>query len=166
MRSKFEDMLTEDERKMVRHWTIGATVFYGVVLLGMVGLIAVNAPSGGSSDQVATYYDLDGFSPTTVGQGQSEEKSTSGVNISEINASADTPKADPETDKFVVEMFNSPTTYSAAAPSRAQAPAASARVPVPEVDELEPDAAATAEAPVAPSPTPESGPQQTAQSRK
>jgi hypothetical protein len=62
MNTKLEDMLTEDERKMVKRWTIGVAAFYCVVLLGMMGLIAVGVTSDNTGNQAAVYSDLDGFS--------------------------------------------------------------------------------------------------------
>ena len=64
MKTPFESMMTEDKQKLVKRWTIGAAVFYGLIVVATVGLVAMGINSSGgraNSEESVTKSDLDGY---------------------------------------------------------------------------------------------------------
>jgi hypothetical protein len=121
MHTKHEDVLTEDVRKMVKRWTIGAAGFYGLVIVAMVALIAAGIHMSGDDRNVASHGD-DGLTVATDTARVSAPKlagTTNGLNIAEISAAAPTVQSIPEVDEMLVDQFNSPTTYSGTTPAQA-----------------------------------------------
>jgi hypothetical protein len=114
MKSSFESMMTDDKRKLVKRWTIGAFVFYGFIVAATVALITIGINSSGglaNSEESVTSSDLDGYAvPVTRSSRLSQAVPSGGAEIT--------------------------TGYNRAAPAEHVKPPRAAARPIPEVDEM------------------------------
>jgi hypothetical protein len=112
MRTPFESMMTEGERKLVRRWTIGAAAVYGIVVAATVALVAIgiNASGSANSEESMTNADLQGYAVSVARPSRS----------SQLGPSAE-----------VTTGYN-----NRAAPAESMNPAYAAPRPIPEVDEM------------------------------
>ncbi len=117
MKTPFESLMTEDKKKLVKRWTIGAAVFYGIIVTATVALIAIgiNASDGlANSEKSVANSNLDGYAvsaaqpnrPTQLSQTNAAEVTT-GYNSRMAPAAAyAAPRPIPEVD----EMGKTPAT--------------------------------------------------------
>jgi hypothetical protein len=112
MRTPFESMMTEGERKLVRRWTIGAAAVYGIVVAATVALVAIgiNASGSANSEESMTDADLQGYAVPVARPSRS----------SQLGPSAE-----------ITTGYN-----NRAAPAGSMNPAYAAPRPIPEVDEM------------------------------
>jgi len=62
MKTPFESMMTEDKQKLVKRWTIGAMVFYGIIVVATVSLVALGInSSGGMANSQESLTSSDGY---------------------------------------------------------------------------------------------------------
>jgi hypothetical protein len=64
MKTPFESMMTKDEQKLLKRWTVGAAAFYGFIVAATVALVAIGINSSGgsaNSEESVTNSDLEGY---------------------------------------------------------------------------------------------------------
>ena len=114
MKTSFESMMTEDKHKLVKRWTIGAAVFYGIIVATTMALVALGINSSGglaNSDESVAKADLDGYAVSVARPIRSSQLGPA--------AAADVT-----------------TGYNRAAPAESVSPPRAAARPIPEVDEM------------------------------
>jgi hypothetical protein len=113
MKTPFESMMTKDEQKLLKRWTIGATAFYGIIIAATMALVAIGInSSGGSAEESMTNSDLEGYAVP-------------------VTRSSRLGQTGPSSNSEVTTGYNSQVTPT----ERVNPPLAAAR-PIPEVDEM------------------------------
>jgi len=89
MKSPYDSILIDAERKLVRHWTIFASVAYGAIAVGLLALVVTGNASQDDADNPLgsmSFYDVDGlgspvFQPNRLSQLlPNSTESTNGLN--------------------------------------------------------------------------------------
>jgi hypothetical protein len=111
MKTPFESMMTESDRKLVTRWTIGAAAFYGIIVAATVALVSIgiNANGSANSEESMTKAEIEGYAVSVVQPGPSGQ----------LGPSAEVT-----------------TGYSNATPGESVNPEYAAPRPIPEVDEM------------------------------
>jgi hypothetical protein len=122
MKTPFESMMTESDRKLVKRWMIGAAVFYGIIVAATVALVSIgiNASGSANSEESMTKAEIEGYAVSVAQPSRSRQlgpsaEVTTGYNNhatprESVNPAYAAPRPIPEVD----EMGKTPATVQEA----------------------------------------------------